>query len=167
MVPDPGPRFLGQISGVPEKRSSYFRGRYFRPKTGYARRASPEWKKACWKYRKCNSSAMSTRRAVSVPVPGRSRRRGEGSLALTPAQMTINLPTHLRAAGMEVKRYTMHSFRVGEAAGPNMDGQAMDHLMNTWGGSPQPSHADTYSRGGNVRGSGGSEAFSRNGVHRG
>ncbi|CAM9376086.1 unnamed protein product, partial [Laminaria digitata] len=37
--------------------------------------------------------------------------------------------THLRAAGMEGKRYTMHSFRVGGAASHNMDGTAMDVLM--------------------------------------
>ena len=28
------------------------------PKTEDARRASPEWKKACWKYRESNSSAL-------------------------------------------------------------------------------------------------------------
>ena len=44
------------------------------------------------------------------------------------AQMTTNLQTHLRAAGMEDKLYTMH-FRVGEAASRNMDGTAMDVLM--------------------------------------
>ena len=34
----------------------------------------------------------------------------KGNLALTPAQMTPNLPTHLRAAEMEVTRYTIISF---------------------------------------------------------
>ncbi|CAM9635092.1 unnamed protein product [Laminaria digitata] len=53
----------------------------------------------------------------------------KGDLALTPAQMTTNLQTHLRAAGMEGKRYTIHSFRVGGAASHNMDGTAMDVLM--------------------------------------
>ena len=28
------------------------------PNTGDARRASPEWEKACWKYRESNSSAL-------------------------------------------------------------------------------------------------------------
>ena len=87
--------------------------------------------------------AMGTCRGVRVSVSGRCRRRGEGNLALTPAQMTTNLPTHLRAAGMEVRRYTMHSFRMRGAASHNMDGTAMDLLMKTCVGSPQPSYADT------------------------
>ncbi|CAM9525004.1 unnamed protein product [Laminaria digitata] len=53
----------------------------------------------------------------------------KGDLALTPAQMTTNLQTHLRAAGMEGKRCTMHSFRVGRAASHSIDGTAMDVLM--------------------------------------
>ena len=51
------------------------------------------------------------------------------NLALTPAQMTANLQAHLRAAGMEDKRYTLHSFRVGGAASHHVDGTAMDALM--------------------------------------
>ena len=43
--------------------------------------------------------------------------------------MTTNLHTHLRAAGMEDKRYTIHSFRVGAAASFNMEVTAMDVLM--------------------------------------
>ena len=39
------------------------------------------------------------------------------------------MTTHLRAAGMEDKRYTMHSFRVGGAAGHNKDGTVIDVLM--------------------------------------
>ena len=46
-------------------------------------------------------------------------------MALPPAQMTTNLPTDLRAVGMEDKWYTMHSFRVGAVASRNMDGTAM------------------------------------------
>ena len=58
------------------------------------------------------------------------RDNGEkGNRALTPAQMTSNLQTHLRAAGMDDKRYTLHSFRVGGAASHHMDGTAMDVLM--------------------------------------
>ena len=53
----------------------------------------------------------------------------KGELALTPAQMTTNLQTHLRAASMVDKRYAMHSFRVGGAVSHNMDGTAMDVLM--------------------------------------
>ena len=48
---------------------------------------------------------------------------------MMPAQMTTNLETHLRAAGVEDEWYTMHSFRVGGAASRNMDGTAMDVLM--------------------------------------
>ena len=85
----------------------------------------------------------------------------KGNRALMPAQMTHHLPTHLRAAGMEDQRDAMRSFRVGGAASHIMDATAMDVFMNTWGGSPPPSHADTHSRGNGVGGSGGSEAFSR------
>ena len=53
------------------------------------------------------------------------RIRREGEMALPPAQMTTNLPTDLRAVGMEDKWYTMHSFRVGAVASRNMDGTAM------------------------------------------
>ena len=60
----------------------------------------------------------------------------KGELAPTPAQMTTNLQTHLWAAGMEDKRYTMHPLRVGGAASHNMDGTAMDVLMEYVGGSP-------------------------------
>ena len=56
---------------------------------------------------------------------------------LTPALMTTNFQTHLRAAGMEDKWYTMHSFRVGEAASHNMDGTPMDVLMEYVGWIPQ------------------------------
>ena len=49
----------------------------------------------------------------------------KGELALTPAQITTDLQTHLRAAGMEDKRYMMHSFRVGGAASHNMNDTAM------------------------------------------
>ena len=52
----------------------------------------------------------------------------KGELALTPTQMTTNPQTH-RAAGMEDKRYTMHSFRMERAAGHNMDGTAIYVLM--------------------------------------
>ena len=58
------------------------------------------------------------------------RENGEkGKLALTPAQMTANLQAHLRAAYMEDKRYTLHSFRVGGATSHHMGGMAMDVLM--------------------------------------
>ena len=49
-------------------------------------------------------------------------------LASTPAKMTANLQTHLRAAVMEDKRYTMLSFRVEEVASRNMDLTAMGVL---------------------------------------
>ena len=53
----------------------------------------------------------------------------KGNLALTPAQMTANLQAHLHAAGMEDKRYALHSFRLGGAASHHMDGTAIDVLM--------------------------------------
>ena len=43
-------------------------------------------------------------------------------MALTAVQMTTSLQAHLQAD-------TMHSFRVGGAASHNMDGTAMDVLM--------------------------------------
>ena len=55
--------------------------------------------------------------------------RGKGDGALTAVQMTTGLQTHLLAAGMAEKRYTMHSFRAGGAASHHMDGTAMDVLM--------------------------------------
>ena len=50
-------------------------------------------------------------------------------LALTPAQMTTNLQTHPRAVGTEDMRYTMHSFQVGNATTLDLDGTAIDVLM--------------------------------------
>ena len=56
----------------------------------------------------------------------------KGELALTATQMTTNPQTH-RAPGMEDKRYTMHSFRIGRAAGHNKDSTAIDVLMENEG----------------------------------
>ena len=61
--------------------------------------------------------------------------------------MITNLQTHLREAGMEDKRHTMHYFRVGRAASHNMDGTTMDPVVEYVGWSPEPSHAEAYSRG--------------------
>ena len=58
--------------------------------------------------------------------PGVLESGDKGKLALTPSQMTYNLQAHLRAAGMEHKRYSQHSFRVGGAASHHMDGTAME-----------------------------------------
>ena len=97
-----------------------------------------------------------------IHVPGLSSRSlGEGNPGVDAGADDHHLSTHLRAAGMEDKRDAMHSFRVGGAANHTMDATAMDALMNTWGGSPHPWHADTYRWGYSVRRSGGSEAFSR------
>ena len=52
----------------------------------------------------------------------------KGELTTTPTHKTTNLQIH-RAAGMEDKRYTIHSFRTRRAASHNMDGTAMDVLM--------------------------------------
>ncbi|CAM9728164.1 unnamed protein product [Pylaiella littoralis] len=62
----------------------------------------------------------------------------KGEVALTPAQMTTNLQAHLRAAGITDQRYTLHSFRVGGAASHNMDGTAMDVLMEYVGWKSTP-----------------------------
>lgn len=59
---------------------------------------------------------------------------GKGDVALTAAQMITNRQTHLRAAGMGDKRYTMHSFREGGAASHYMDVTAMGALMEYVGG---------------------------------
>lgn len=53
----------------------------------------------------------------------------KGNVVLMPAQMTSNVQIHLRGAGMEDKRYILHSFRVGAAASHDMDGTTMDVLM--------------------------------------
>jgi len=59
--------------------------------------------------------------------------------------MTAKFQAHLRAAGMEDKRYTMHSLRGWGAATNthNINGAAMDVLIETRGGSSQPWHAGT------------------------
>lgn len=59
---------------------------------------------------------MGTRRGSLFLFPSVLEGGEKGEPALTPAQMTTNLPTHLRATGMEGTRYTMHSFRAGGAA---------------------------------------------------
>ena len=43
--------------------------------------------------------------------------------------MTTNLQTHPRAVGTEDMRYTMHSFQVGNATTLDLDGTAIDVLM--------------------------------------
>ena len=53
--------------------------------------------------------------------PGVQEDREKRNLALAPAQMTTNLPTHVRAAVMEDTRYEVPSFRWGGAASHNMN----------------------------------------------
>lgn len=67
-------------------------------------------------------------RGSEVLFPSAQNGGREGELAMTPTQKTTNLQVH-RAAGMEDKRYTIHSFRTRRAASHNMDGTAMDVLM--------------------------------------
>ena len=55
--------------------------------------------------------------------------REKGDVALTAVQMTTSPQAHLRAAGMEYKRYTIHSFRVEGAASHHMDGTAVDVVV--------------------------------------
>ena len=62
-------------------------------------------------------------------LPGVRENGEKGNLASTPAQMAANLQVHLRAASTEDKRYTLHSFRVGGVASHDMDGTAMDVLV--------------------------------------
>ena len=52
--------------------------------------------------------------------------------------MTSNLQIHLRAAGMDDKRYAMHSFRVEGAATHNMDGTAIGVRTEYVGWKPAP-----------------------------
>ena len=78
--------------------------------------------------------------------PGVLKGGEKGNLALMPGQMkmtTISRPICGRLAWRINKRDEMCSFRVGGAASHIKDTTAMDALMNTWGGSPQPSQADT------------------------
>lgn len=56
-----------------------------------------------------------------------------GERALTPAQMTTNLRTHLRAATKEDKRHTVRAFRLRGAASHGMDGTARDILTEYQG----------------------------------
>ena len=89
----------------------------------------------------------------------------KGELALTPTQMTTILQTH-QAPGMEDKRYTMHSFRMERAAGHNMDGTAIDVLMEFVGRNS----ATVLRRYVEVTASGAAAGMKRsreNGVHRG
>ena len=51
--------------------------------------------------------AMGTRRWVRVPVPGCSRRRGEGKSGADAGADYHHPPAHLRAAGMEDKRLSL------------------------------------------------------------
>ena len=53
----------------------------------------------------------------------------KGDVALTAAQMITHLQTHLRAAGVGDKRYTMRSFREKGAASHHMDATRMGTVM--------------------------------------
>ena len=79
----------------------------------------------------------------------------KGDVALTAVQMTTSLHAHLRAAGMEYKRYTMHSFRVGGAASHKMDGTAMGVLIEYVGWK-----SAAVARGNSARGGGRCEVVS-------
>ena len=81
--------------------------------------------------------------------------------------MTTNLQIHVQAAGTE-EHEAVHRVlsRLGGAASHKTDRTAMDILWGTWGGSPQPPHAQAH-RVNSVRRRGGGEASSTNGVHRG
>ena len=88
-------------------------------------------------------------------------------LALTPAQMTTNLQTHLRAACTEdMKRYTVRSSGWEGRRVIRSTVRPWAFLWSTLGDSLQPLHAQTH-RVNSVRRRGGGEAFSRTGVHRG
>ena len=75
---------------------------------------------------------MVTRRGSGFLLPTIIEGGEMGELALTPAQMAINLQTRLRTARMEDTRYTIHSFRVRGAANHSMDGAgARRHVRMT------------------------------------
>lgn len=108
---------------------------------------------------------MVTRRGVRVPVPERSRRRGEEGTGVDASADDHQPPDPIcERFGMEDKRYTMHSFWAGGAASQNMDGTSMIVLLEHLWWEPA-----TVARiwGNSVRGSGGREAFSPNGDHLG
>ena len=88
----------------------------------------------------------------------------KGEQAMTPTQMTTKLQNH-QAASMEDTRYTMHSFRIRRAAGEHKwhGHRRSDELR----GAEARNCITQIRRANSVRGSGGDEAFSRNGVHRG
>ena len=67
-------------------------------------------------------------RGSEVLFPSAQNGGREGELAMTPTQKTTNLQV-LRAAGMKDKRYAMYSFRMRRTASHNMDGTAIDVLM--------------------------------------
>ena len=64
---------------------------------------------------------MVTHRGVRIPVPTVLGNGEKIEQALTPMQMTTNFQTHQWAASMEDRQPTIHSFRIGGAAGHSMD----------------------------------------------
>ncbi|CAM9535322.1 unnamed protein product [Laminaria digitata] len=58
---------------------------------------------------------------------------GRCRLSVTTAQMTVSLQAHLRVAGLEDKRYTMQSFRVGGAGSQHLAGTAVGAVMQLVG----------------------------------
>lgn len=80
-----------------------------------------EWIPARWYY--------SLEKGAGFLFPTVKNDGTRGALAMTPAQTTTNLQAYLREAGMVDQRYTLHSFRVEGPASHNMDGTAIDALM--------------------------------------
>ena len=85
--------------------------------------------------------AVSTRGGFLFPSVLESG--AQGNLALTPAQIIAQRQTHLLAATMGNKRYTLHSFRVGWAMSHHMDGTATDVLIGHVG-SRSPTVASRF-----------------------
>ena len=78
--------------------------------------------------------------------PGVLKGGEKGNLALMPGKTKITTTSRAicgRLARRTNKRDEMRSFRVGGAASHIKSTTAMYILTNTWGGSPQPSQADT------------------------
>ena len=104
-------------------------------------------------------------RGSEVLFPSAQNGGREGELAMTPTQKTTNLQVH-RAAGMEDKRYTMHSFRMRRAASHDMDITAMDVPME-YVGRKSATLPRRYVEVTASAAETGMKRFRENGVHRG
>lgn len=57
-----------------------------------------------------------------------------GSASVMPPHMRTDLKGHLRVAKLPNKQFSVHSFRVGGAFGPDLAGTAVDGIMRLLNG---------------------------------